>query len=104
MSSKIIAISNEMFEGCSNLMKFEIPENVSSIGYYVFDSVTSLDSIFIPSRVTKIWEYAFNNNPNLTIYCEANEKPADFDDTWNEGVKETKFGVTYEQYLELTSK
>ena len=42
--------------------------------------------------------------PNLTIYCEANEKPADFDDTWNEGVKETKFGVTYEQYLELTSK
>lgn len=46
-------------------MKFEIPENVSFIGYYAFDSVTSMDSIFIPLRVTKIRESVSPTNNTL---------------------------------------
>ena len=40
---------------------FTIPNNVTSIGNYAFNSCSSLTSITIPDSVTSIGNYAFNS-------------------------------------------
>lgn len=46
----------------------------------------------------------------LIIYCEATSQPAEWDDKWNitmpysEERSEAIWGVTYEEFLELTSQ
>ena len=47
------------FSGCSNLTSITIPESVTEIGWYAFSGCTSLKSITIPNSVTSIGEYAF---------------------------------------------
>ena len=43
-----------------------IPNNVTSISDYAFDSCSGLTSIIIPNSVTSIGQYAFSNNSGLT--------------------------------------
>ena len=61
----------------------EIPESVTSIGDYAFDSCGSLASIIIPDSVTSIGRYAFSGCKALTIYCEASSEPSGWSSSWN---------------------
>ena len=74
------SIGNSAFYNCSGLTSITIPNSVTSIGMLAFFGCSSLTSIVIPDSVTVIGSSAFNN---LTIYCEASEKPDGWDNYWN---------------------
>ncbi len=54
--------SNALIVGCSTTI---IPDSVTSIGEYAFDSCSELISIILPDRVTSIGNYAFYKCSNL---------------------------------------
>ena len=105
MSKSITSISEELFLGCG-LTSFEIPSGVTSIeqmAFYACGELTSLiipntvttikngsirrcrklESIIIPISVTTISPFAFSENDLLTIYCEAEPTPKDWNSSWN---------------------
>lgn len=57
-----------------------LPEDITSIGSYVFYRCVGLTSVTIPSSVTNIDEHAFSGK--CVLYCEASEKPSGWDDHW----------------------
>ena len=102
----ITSISSEAFYRCTSLTSITIPNSVTSIGATAFARCTSLTDISIPNSVTSIYQDAFHscssleriiihnsvttigNNAfygctSLTIYCEAEEKPSDWNENWN---------------------
>ena len=73
------------FWSCSNLKNITLSKNVTNIGESTFGNCTALESIVIPASVLYMYEGTFSNCPNLTIYCEAESQPADWEDGWNGG-------------------
>ena len=63
--SQLQEIPIESFTNCSNLSKFDIPENVKWIGDYAFSGCSSLDSITISSSVKEIGNASFLECVNL---------------------------------------
>ena len=55
--------TNTLISGCKNTA---IPNSVTSIGNYAFESCKSLTSVTIPNSVTSIGDYAFYNCSGLT--------------------------------------
>ncbi len=81
----------------------EIPSSidgikVKSIGENAFRDNILLTSITIPNSVTRIGEYAFYGCDLLTIYCEANSKPSEWDTNWNCG-RPIYWGINEGNYL-----
>ncbi len=59
---------------------------------------TNMTYLYIPSSVTKIEEGAFQNNPRLTIYCEAASAPTGYEAGWNADERPVYFGVNDNTY------
>ena len=78
----VTTIEDVAFEECKALESIFIPESVTSIGERAFFGCTSLESIFIPSSVTCIEWGAFYGCDSLTIYCEAEEQPENWESDW----------------------
>ena len=55
--------TNELIAGCKNS---QIPNSVTSLGYYCFYACSSLTSITIPNSVTRLGENCFYNCLSLT--------------------------------------
>lgn len=64
--SKLTSISRSMFNECTSLKNFTIPESVTSIGMEAFLGCTSLINITIPEGATSIGQSAFNGCTGLT--------------------------------------
>ena len=64
--SSVTSIGDGAFWGCSGLTSITIPNSVTSIGDYVFYSCSGLTSVIIPNSVTSIGESAFDNCSSLT--------------------------------------
>ncbi len=83
------------FYGCTSLTSVTIGNGVTSIGEGAFSGCISLVSIVIPDSVTHIGWHTFENCTNLTIYCEAESQPSDWNFDWDSeceviwGYKET---------------
>lgn len=68
----------------NNVTSLIIPNTVTSIGEHAFGGCYSLTSIVIPKSVEKIDRWAFAGiGDQLTIYCEAAEKPIGWNNDWN---------------------
>ena len=65
------------FNYCFNLKKINIPSTLKKIYYYSFYNCDSLEYIVIPKTVEYIANGAFNKT---NVYCEAESKPASWDD------------------------
>ena len=61
----VTSIGDYAFDSYTNLTSITIPDSVTSIGDYAFDDCTGLTSITIPSSVTSIGYYAFSGCNNL---------------------------------------
>ncbi len=81
--SGVSAIFDQAFAGCESLKDIRIPDGVKGIGEFVFMNCTSLSSIVIPSSVESIGFAIFYGCPDIKIYAEAEEKPADWVSAWN---------------------
>ena len=104
-NSALIGIGAMAFMGC-DIAKIILPNTVESIGQYAFgvnESLTSitisnslktidelafsycssLEKIVIPESVEFIGEYAFEWCSALTIYCEAESQPNEWNVNWN---------------------
>ena len=80
--TKATKINTEAFYDCASLTSVTIGSSVTSIGPYAF-ACSSLEVIVIPNSVTSIGIGAFLGCSNLTIYCEAEEKPSGWHHSWN---------------------
>ena len=60
----ITKIPSYMFYYCENLAEFSLPGTLKSIGWCAFES-TAIEKIVIPESVTYIEYYAFESSPNL---------------------------------------
>ncbi len=100
--SSVTQIGDGAFAFCSSLSTVQIGEIKSAesnsdsksimtladdsdvaIGARAFYGCEGLESVFIPSSVTVIGDSAFVGCKNLTIYCEAETKPAEWSIVWN---------------------
>ncbi len=78
----ITSIGDNAFAG-AKASEIIIGSNVTSIGSLSFSGI-KCKSIKIPRNVTMIKPLAFTNCDNLTIYCEANSKPAGWATNWHD--------------------
>lgn len=83
--TKASFIGDYAFRYCSNLTDVTIPRSVTYIGYGAFYECKQLKKVFIPNTVSLVKNYAFAYCYNITIYCETESQPRDWDPTWNYG-------------------
>ncbi len=71
------------FEDCTSLTRVELSSGTDVIGEGAFEGCSALKHIVIPESVSVIESEAFLDCPNLTVYCEAAEQPAGWNEGWN---------------------
>lgn len=64
--NNVTSISDYAFDSCSGLTSIIIPNSVTSIGNYAFQYCSGLTSVTIPNSVTSIGDYAFRSCSKLT--------------------------------------
>ena len=68
---------------CRKLTEVHIPSKVEKINKGAFMNCNRLKKVYIPESVKLIGKGAFEcNSMDLKIFCEASEKPNDWDDGW----------------------
>jgi len=78
----VTEIGEKAFYDSSRLNSVTMP-GVTSIGANAFGKCSSLMAITISESVSEIAMGAFENCTALTIYCEAESKPAGWNSNWN---------------------
>ena len=76
-------------------------KDVVAIGAKVFgeESEKNFTAVFIPKSITHIDSNAFDGCNNITLYCEASEKPDGYEDGWS-GYNPIIWGVDIEDKIE----
>ncbi len=97
----VTTIGESAFRDCNSLFSvtFEKESKVSNIEEGTFFSCSSLISIIIPNNVTSIKDYAFKNCSSLTIYCEASNKPIEWNSYWNASGRPVYWEITQEEII-----
>jgi hypothetical protein len=85
-------IGRGLFAYCSNLTSVELPYGVTSISHDSFWGCESLTSVFIPKSVINMGSSAFGYCNSLSIRCEAEEQPSEWDELWNSDNRPVKWG------------
>ena len=81
--SLVDSIGFGAFSYHNKLKEVTIPDTITSIGGNAFAYCENLTDLVIPDSVTLIGPNAFLGCNSLVIYCEAQSKPAGWDETWN---------------------
>lgn len=79
MNANLEKINNGAFNCCFNLENVYLNDGLKVIDDYSFYACESLKYVVIPESVEKIGKYAFSHG---AIYCEALEKPEDWDENF----------------------
>lgn len=95
-----ITIPNDMstvgkyvFYGCESLKKVIIPENISSIGYAAFEECKGMKVLSLSKNVSKIEDEAFHNCYISDIYCYATKVPDAGADSFSGGQGEATLHI-----------
>ena len=84
LPAHLTKIESYMFKDCTNLSYIIIPDNVTTIEKEAFYN-TNITSIVLPKSVTSIGERAFYTNGVIEIYCKAETPPAVYYDSKSGG-------------------
>lgn len=76
-------ITRTQFSSRQDLKDVELLDSVICIGESAFEGCHSLERIFIPNSVKYVAANVFVDCPILTIYCDFESQPTDWDDNWN---------------------
>ncbi len=88
--NSVTTIYDRAFSDCDSLTSVVMPDSVETIGWYVFSYCENLKNVKIPGTVTSVGPNVFDSCTNLTdIYCEAEEKPYNWDPCWIENCNAT---------------
>lgn len=82
VSKKVTQMHSLAFGDCYNLKELTLPDQLLVLYTYQFDNCTSLEKIIIPISVSSVWNKVFRGCTNITVFCEASEKPSNWDDDW----------------------
>ncbi|MBQ7353798.1 MAG: leucine-rich repeat domain-containing protein [Clostridia bacterium] len=88
----ILTAIDGTFRWCKNLQFINIPSTVTWIGGYAFAYCSELISIKIPESVTYIGASAFYKCPKVTIKCEAESQPEEWDIHWRSAGIDIEWG------------
>ena len=83
MPYSVTIIGDCAFDDCISLTSIVIPYSVTIIGDSAFCDCTSLTSIVIPDSVVSIGDFAFSNCDGITIFCEAETEPNNWNPEWD---------------------
>ena len=88
----------------STLKVNDIQYNITTIGDRAFSNCESIKSLTIPSNIEKIESNAFiNENINggtMTIYCEEQSQPSEWNVDWNPNAHSVYWGISQENIME----
>lgn len=76
-------IGKNAFKGCASLSEIKIPASVQKVGEKAFEGCTSLTRVVVSSKVGGMGYFLFKDCQKLTVYCEASERPSNWDEHWN---------------------
>lgn len=85
-------IERSAFENCTSITDIRLPNSLEKIRGGAFSNCTGLTSIVIPISVAYVDQHAFKGLSNLTIYCEAESQPSDWNSYWNSAGSEVIWG------------
>lgn len=88
------AIANSAFEGCTDLATVHLPESITTLGDAAFNGCQSLQGIFLGKNITSVGDNAFGGCAALMVFCEAEEQPESWSESWNPLDKTTLWGQT----------
>lgn len=94
LSESLTSIPKYAFRSCYVIESITIPRKISGIGEGAFDSLFNIKTIIIPSTVTTMDENVFRDCYMVTIYAEANSKPAGWNSLWNPRSRPVVWGYT----------
>lgn len=83
--SQLLKIGAWAFGYDVNLTSIILPEGLTTIEYDAFSYCSNLEVIVIPISVSQIGSGLFGDCNKLTIYAEADSKPAQWTSGWNSG-------------------
>ena len=81
--AQVVSINYGAFSGCPNLTTVVLPDTAATLKGWAVSDCGNLNRLVIPKTVTTIEDDAIRNCNNLTIYCEAESKPAGWATNWN---------------------
>lgn len=93
----VVEIGEYAFSGLPDLEAVTISATVKKIDSGAFENCVNLQKVVIPKSVEIISETAFSSFPDdyydyLTVYCEAERKPATWESGWNNCIKKVVWG------------
>ena len=93
----ITTIGRAAFSGASKITSIVIPDTVTTIEASAFTNCANLASVIIPNSVETMSADTFYGSTNTIIYCEANNKPLGWNDSWSNNAKEVVWGHVIEE-------
>lgn len=69
------SIGKYVFAGCKSIKKVTIPENISLVGYGAFMECNNMEFLSLSKNINEIENYAFYNCKIPDIYCYATKVP-----------------------------
>ena len=98
------AIDAGAFENEKGMTRIYFPTTLRSIGENAFYGCKNLMGAFIPASVTSIGDNAFNGCIDALFYCEAEEQPEGWSESWRENTYYAYWGRTQSNMTEVSLK
>ncbi len=79
----VTEIGENAFCNIESLNAIELPPSVTMLNNFAFFGCVGLTEFRVPLHVKQMGYSVFHNCPNLTIYCEAEERPEGWNIAWD---------------------